>query len=124
MDLSQPHLIDLLQDCTDADLDRLPFGVIKLDPNGHVVAYNRYESEAAGLGRDRVLGRHFFTEVGGCMDNSLVAGQFASHAEIDLELDHVFALRLQPEPVLLRLLKSARSTAMFLLVKRSDHARP
>lgn len=119
IDFSQPFLLDHLKRASDADLDGLEFGVVKLDRGGRVLAYNRYESDAAGLSRDRVIGRHFFAEVGPCMDNALVAGRFEGDGELDLELDYVFALRLRPEPVRLRLLQSAAAAERYLLVKRS-----
>jgi len=118
MEFTQTDLLDHLGATADADLDLLPFGVVRLDRDGHVTAYNRYEIEATGLSRERVVGSHFFTEVGPCMDNELVAGRFADEAELDVKLDYVFTLRMRPEAVRLRLLKSARAASMYLLVLR------
>ena len=49
-----------------ADLDVLPFGVIIVDRAGTILEYNAYESELAGLTRERVLGRNFFHDVAPC----------------------------------------------------------
>jgi PAS domain-containing protein len=47
-------------------LDALPIGVIELDRSGVVRRYNATEARAAGLDAQRVVGRHFFTEVAPC----------------------------------------------------------
>ena len=52
-----------LDDLDDVALDRLPFGVVRLSPNGVVERYNRTESERAGIQRWRALGRDFFRDV-------------------------------------------------------------
>lgn len=50
------------------DLDRLPFGVIRLTGEGIVRSYNRTESEHARRAPESVIGRNFFTEVAPCTD--------------------------------------------------------
>jgi len=117
-EFSEPGLIDKLELLCDAELDALDFGVIKMDLEGRIVSFNRCESEAVGLSRERVLTRNFFAQIGPCTDNALVAGRFRGAVELDAELDYVFALRMQHTPVRLRLLKSARAASMYLLVRR------
>jgi photoactive yellow protein len=118
MDMTEPALIERLALATDAELDALDFGVIKLDPDGRLLAYNAYESAATGLSRERLLGRPFFSEIGLCMNNALVAERFAQQSEFDISLDYLFTLRMKLSPVRLRLLKSASVTARFVLVRR------
>jgi photoactive yellow protein len=117
MDMSAHGLIDRLAAASDVELDSLEFGVVKLDRSGHVLAYNHHESEAAGLSRSRVIGRHFFSEVAPCMNNPLVAGRYVDEAELDAEIDYMLALRMKVTAVRLRLLKSVGSAPMFLLVQ-------
>ena len=52
-----------LDDLDDAALDRLPFGVVCLSPDGTVERYNRAESERAGIQRWRALGRDYVHDV-------------------------------------------------------------
>ncbi|MBK6689785.1 MAG: phosphonate transporter [Deltaproteobacteria bacterium] len=101
----------------DAELDQLDFGVIRMSPEARVVGYNHYESRAAGLGKDRVLGRHFFTEVAPCTNNYLVSGRF-DDAALDETLPYVFTLRMRPTPVKLRLLKQPGAPYQYVLVLR------
>jgi photoactive yellow protein len=118
MDMKEPALIERLAKATDAELDALDFGVIKLDSDGRVLAYNVYEQVATGLSREGVLGRPFFSEIGPCMNNALVAERLARQDEIDVTLEYLFTLHLKPTPVRLRLLKSAHVAPHFVLVWR------
>jgi photoactive yellow protein len=118
MSMTEPALIERLAMATHAELDALDFGVIKLDSAGRVLAYNAYEQVATGLSRERVLGRPFFSEIGPCMNNALVAERLARQDELDVTLDYLFTLHMKPSPVRLRLLKSAQIAARFVLVRR------
>ena len=64
-----------------ARLDRLPFGVVGLTPEGIVDVYNQTEARLAGLNRDDVLGTSFFLSVAQCMNNFLVAQRFEDEDE-------------------------------------------
>jgi photoactive yellow protein len=44
----------------------LPFGFIRLDPEGRIVAYNDQESALSGLARADVLAKSFFRTVAPC----------------------------------------------------------
>jgi photoactive yellow protein len=55
-----------LQLVPESDLDRLPFGVIRLTGDGVIRSYNRTESERARRAPAAVIGRNFFTEVAPC----------------------------------------------------------
>lgn len=57
-------------------LDELPFGAIRLDREGVILGYNRFESRLSGLDPSRVIGRNFFTEVAPCTNVQEFAGRF------------------------------------------------
>jgi photoactive yellow protein len=116
-DFSDPALLDRLDGASGPDLDELDFGVIRMDSSGMVTDYNRYESQAAGLSRERVLGRHFFTEVGPCTQNHQISEPMLRESALDIELDYVFTFRMKLTPVRLRLLKRPTSAFMYLLVR-------
>ena len=48
-------------------LDALPFGVVRLDPEGLVTFYSRTEAEQSGFRDRRAIGRHFFTQLAPCL---------------------------------------------------------
>lgn len=113
-----------LEDCDDAALDELGFGVIGFDAGGVVRRYNALESKLAGLSPQRVLGHALFTVVAPCMNNFLVAQRFddavASGTELDATIDYVLTLRMRPVKVRLRLLAARTGGAglHYVLVQR------
>ena len=52
-----------LDESNDSDLDALDFGVIAFDGEGIVRRYNSFESKAAGLSPQRVMGSSLFDVV-------------------------------------------------------------
>ena len=112
-----------LDRCTDAELDALDFGVIGFDAEGRVRRYNRFESHAAGLSPQRVLGFPLFSVVAPCMNNYLVAQRFedaqAAGQALDATIDYVLTLRMRPVKVRLRLLAAPAATTRYVLVCRA-----
>ena len=112
-----------LEMSTQAQLDDLDFGVIGFDAEGLVRCYNIFESKAAGLSRERVVGEPLFTVVAPCMNNFLVAQRFDDAVESDSVLDetigYVLTLRMRPVKVRLRLLSSPGMTLRYVLVQRT-----
>ena len=118
MDFQDTISLPQLEAMSPQGLDGLNFGVVRMRADGEVVAYNAWESKMAGLSRERVLARNFFSEVAPCTNNFMIAERFMSEPEIDATLDYVFTLRMKPTPIKLRLLKSATADHMYLLVSR------
>ena len=99
-------------------LDRLDYGVIRLDAENTVTAYNAAESALSGLSPDRVIGTDFFRETAPCMNNPMVAERFDGEGDLDERLDYVLTLRMKPTPVRLRLLRRHGGENRYLLVRR------
>ena len=70
--MRKEDLLSLTQD----EVDALPFGLITLDPDGTIVAYNKAESELSGLDPGRVLGRNFFEQIAPCTAVKEFAGLY------------------------------------------------
>jgi photoactive yellow protein len=108
--------------CSNEDLDGLDFGVIGIDAAGVVQRYNSFESKAAGLSSQRVLGQPLFTVVAPCMNNFMVAQRFedalASGSPLDAVIDYVLTLRMRPVKVKLRLLAVPEGATRYVLVQR------
>ena len=118
----QPDLAEHLA-MLDADgLDQLDFGVIGFDNETLVQRYNEFESKAAGLKPDRMLGQPLFTVVAPCMNNYLVAQRFEdafeTGAALDATINYVLTLRMRPVKVVLRLLAAPNAAIRYVLVYR------
>jgi photoactive yellow protein len=118
MQFGDKALLAALDAADRAALDALGFGVVRMDREGKVVAYNRSESELSGLSPERVIGRPFFTDVAPCTNNFMVAHRYEEAEALDETIDYVFTFRMRPTKVRLRLLKSPGAPHMYLLVER------
>jgi photoactive yellow protein len=103
-------------------LDALDFGVIHFDQNCVVRRYNLHEQTQAGLGLDRVLGKHVFTELAQCMNNFMVAEKFveakASGHGLDSTIDYVLTWKMKPTPVKLRMLSDPGEPGGYVILQR------
>lgn len=83
-------------------LDKLPFGVIDLDAQATVLAYNRKESELSRLSPEKVIGRNFFTEIAPCTAVKEFQGRFnefmQGHEQV-MTFDFIFSFRDGPVEV-------------------------
>jgi photoactive yellow protein len=115
-------LADVLDASSQEQIDTFDFGVIGFDREANVQRYNAFESQAAGLSPQRVLGEPLFTNVAPCLNNFLVAQRFEDAledgSELDDTIDYVLTLRMRPVKVKLRLLASAASGTRYVLVQR------
>lgn len=122
MDLDAPDLGRWLDQADDASLNALPYGVIGIDAEGKTCRYSDYEAKLAGFDPRDVLGRHFFEEIGVCMNNGLVAKRYAdaqqNNEALDTLIDYVLAFRSRRTPVKMRLLSSPSSPVRYLLIQR------
>jgi photoactive yellow protein len=111
-------LLAALDAATPDELDSAPFGIVSMDRSGLVTHYNATEARLAGINRERVVGLNFFTDVGQCTNNYLVAGRYDGSDALDEFVDFVFTFRMKPTPVRLRLLRGAGSDRQYLVVHR------
>lgn len=118
----QPGLAALLERADATAQDVLGFGVIGFDDDGLVQRYNRFESQAAGLRAERVMGQDLFLAVAPCMNNFMVAQRFADAradgTALDDTINYVLTLRMRPTKVRLRLLYQPGATLAYVLVHR------
>ena len=122
LSFSTADLVSQLDSCSPEQLDQLDFGVIGFDADTNVQRYNAFESQAAGLSPQRVVGQPLFTNVAPCLNNFMVAQRFEDAAEdaseLDDTIDYVLTLRMRPIKVKLRLLASAAGNTRYVLVQR------
>ena len=103
------------------ELDRLDFGVVRVDESGKVLMYNRYESELAGVAPSAAEGRNFFTEVAPCTNNRLFLGKFKGGVQaqsLDTSFNYTFTYKMKPTNVVIHLLHSKQDHSNWILVKK------
>jgi len=117
-----PDLAARLDQCSPEELDSLDFGVIGFGADTNVALYNTFESQAAGLSQQRVIGQPLFTNVAPCLNNFMVAQRFEDAQDdgstLDDTIDYVLTLRMRPVKVALRLLASPAGNHRYVLVQR------
>ncbi|QOY96423.1 PAS domain-containing protein [Massilia sp. UMI-21] len=122
LSFSTADLASHLDACSPEQLDQLDFGVIGFDTDNNVQRYNAFESQAAGLSPQRVLGQPLFTNVAPCLNNFMVAQRFEDALDeggaLDDTIDYVLTLRMRPVKVALRLLASPNGASRYVLVQR------
>ena len=99
-----------------ASIPRLQELAVDTNVLGFSVALALVTSVVSGLTPARVIGRNFFTDVGPCTNNYLVAQRYADSDDLDEQLDYVFTFRMAPTPVRLRLLARKGSERQYLAV--------
>lgn len=70
-----------------ADLDELPFGIIKLRADGTILAFNKAEQELSRISHKRIVGRNFFTDIAPCTDVKAFRGRFKKFLAGDKETE-------------------------------------
>jgi photoactive yellow protein len=122
VEFDSTDVIEILDSCTDGQMDSVDFGVVRMTSDGVVTAYNRVEAELSGMEAGSVVGKNFFVQVAPCTNNYMVAERFRTAEELDEIIDYVFTYAMVPTPVTLRLVKSKSSQHQYLLV-RPKHGR-
>ena len=100
------------------DRDALDFGVIGLRPDTQADIYNATEASMSGVDLSQVLGVPFFSTIGQCMNNFLVAQRFEDEPDLDEIVPFVLTLRMRPTRVRLRLLQACDVERRYILVER------
>jgi photoactive yellow protein len=101
------------------DFDALPFGAIRLDSVGRVMAFNRTESLYSGLKQQHVIGREWFHDIAPCTNTAKFYGKFKeglAKGMIDTAFDYVFT-RFSEPAVRVHILK-APGEDFWVLIKR------
>ncbi|MGQ9831526.1 MAG: EAL domain-containing protein [Thermochromatium sp.] len=117
IDFYDPHRLDAL---SAEELDRLPFGAIRVDAEGRILFYSRTQVDIANRPVESVLGRNFFSEIAPCTVVPEFYGRFrqgvlAGHLETTFEF--VFDFEMQPVRVRIAMRNSERPGEFWILTK-------
>lgn len=95
-----------IETLSDAEIDRLPIGVMLLDADGTVLRFNATEARFSGLEPNEAIGKKFFTEIAPCTRFSAFRETFKNGVEagtLNSTLSYTFAFPGRPMRVLIQL---------------------
>ena len=101
------------------EFDTLPYGIIRLDTEGRVLAFNRAESLDSGLKQQHVIGRDWFRDIAPCTNTAKFFGKFkegVAKGMVDTQFDYVFT-RFSEPTVRVHMLR-APGEDFWILIKR------
>jgi tyrosine ammonia-lyase len=82
--------------------DRMQFGIVELDLDGVVVAYNMGEAKISGRNAKDMIGKNFFTEIAPCTQSPEFYGRFKSgvaQRKLNARFDYLFDFEMDPTAV-------------------------
>ena len=121
MSFVTPDILTKLGSLTRAEIDAAGFGIVKVDQNGKILMYNRYESDLAGVASTAAEGKNFFTDVAPCTNNKLFFGKFKNGAEageLNTAFNYTFTYKMKPTNVAIHLLHDKSSKTNWVFVQK------
>lgn len=112
--------IERIEDFTNAQLDKLPFGAIQLDTAGTILRFNEYEANLSDNRARDAIGRNFFRDVAPCTNVQAFHGRFAEgveRGELYETFDYRFEFKPRPRDVRVTLYFSARTSTIWVFVQ-------
>lgn len=112
--------LERISDMTEDELDRLPFGAIRLDREGTVVSFNESEAKLTGRRPDDVIGRNFFKDVAPCTDVQEFAGRYREgvrKGSLHAVFPYHFDYKMEPRNVWVTLFYSDSSESGWVFVR-------
>ena len=108
-----------------SELDRLPFGAIKLDKDGTILSYNLAEAALTGRDPRRVVGRNFFEDVAPCTNVKEFAGRFRegiAKRELHAVFPYRFDFQMAPRDVTVTLFYSQTTDTAWVFVREQGRS--
>ncbi len=115
------ELLTNLPTMKQSQMDMLDFGCIKLDDEGRILNYNRWQGEFAGVDPQEALRKNFFRELAPCTNNRLVFGRFkqgVTDGALDVVVSYAFTYKMRPTLVKVHLYRDQATRTNWVLVRR------
>jgi photoactive yellow protein len=112
--------IEQIESLGERELDQLPFGAIRLDRNGTILAFNQTEVRLTGRRKASVLGKNFFTEVAPCTNVQEFAGRFregVAQGRLHTVFPYLFDFEMEPRKVWVTLFYSNVTDTTWVFVR-------
>ena len=108
------------------EIDRLPFGAIKVDRKGTILLYNATEGRLAGFDPAKVVGRNFFRDIAPCTNRPEFIGRFLQGVEtgrFDVTFRYAFRFPSGPVMVTVHFRNSLFDDTVWILIDWSEDGR-
>lgn len=122
MSFVNPSLLGSLGNATRDVIDSQPYGVVKVDNDGNVLMYNKYEADLAGVEPAFAEGRSFFTQIAPCTNNRLFFGKFKDglgNGKLDEQFKYTFTYKMKPTPVEVHMFHDDASRSNWIFVRKA-----
>lgn len=116
----EDEVVDNIASYSRDQVDNLSYGVIKLDNEGKILLYNRFESEKAGVSVSEAEGKLFFSQIAPCTNNAIFLGSFqkgVDEGKMDLIFPYTFTYKMKPTPVKVHLYRKEGTTDNWVFIK-------
>ncbi len=115
-------IVTTIESLDNQSVDRLPFGVVRLDDDGVVQMFNVTEAELSGYGARPKLGKNFFLDIAPCMNTPEMRGRIDTARKtgaVDIEIGWIGDFKDRDGELRIRAL-SASSGGIWILVSREN----
>ena len=115
--------IDSINEMAPDELNKLPFGAIRLDEAGTILSFNDHEARLTGRDPKRVVGKNFFTEVAPCTNVQQFAGRFREgvvEGDLHIVFPYRFDFQMAPRDVTVTLFYSRQTNSAWVFVREQN----
>jgi photoactive yellow protein len=121
-DFDEPHLAAAVEALSEEQVDRLPFGAIRLNAKGEAEVFSASERRLSGFGERPALGHRFFTQIAPCMSKPGYLGRIEralAAGTLDLEFTHVGDFADSERELTVRV-QTASGGGYWIFMRRED----
>lgn len=119
----RPDVARILEALSAEEIDRLPFGAIKLDRDDRILFYSQREASGSGMGHQGQVGRNFFEEIAPCFatENFLALVKEARSADdFSMEIYKIGDFADRDAELHIRVVSVAGGAIWMLIERESD----
>ena len=122
VEFDQPGLAKVVATLTAEEIDALPFGVVRLDPDGKVILFSEAEARQSGFGSRPRIGLTFFTQIAPCMNTESFRGRAERAIKagvLDVEFSHIGDFNDADRELTVKI-QSAADGGMWIFLRREN----
>jgi photoactive yellow protein len=120
IDFGSNDIDNRLAKMSSAEIDKLAFGAIQLDPTGTILQYNEAEGAITGRSPSQVIGKNFFTDIAPCTNTPKFKGAFDKVVKDrgSVMIEYTFDYQMSPTKVKVHMKPALVGGSFWIFVKR------